>query len=108
MIFFGDHRGRGQGQGDVFRARRHSLPAALHGIDTASRLVMLPSRTRVLRQRLDGITLDPRIFPARIGELHQLHRGRRDIHPEQRRRFRLEISKFKFSCNRDFPFRMAG
>src|SRR6266516_7749997 len=29
----GDHRGRGQGQGDVFCARRHSLPAALHGVD---------------------------------------------------------------------------
>src|SRR2546429_582454 len=85
-----DHRGGGQGQGDVFCARRHSLPAALHRIDHGIEVSDVAVEDCVLRQGLDGVTLDARASPARIGEFYQLHRGRGDIHPEQRRRFRLE------------------
>jgi hypothetical protein len=89
----GDHRGRGQREGDVPDAGTESLVGALDGLARSLDVGDVAVDNGVLGQRLDGVPLDAVNVTTRFRDLHHLDRGRADVAAHEGRR--LGFQEFK-------------
>src|SRR5205823_11780635 len=96
--FLGYYHRRGQGERDVSVAASQTLVRASQGVGHLIEVGDIAVGHHVLRQRLDGVSLQPvRALPG-LGKLDQLERGRAHVDTDQRRRAGVQKRK----CRTEF------